>query len=41
MSESNRHARYYRLTARGRKRLRADESAWRRYVAAVAQVLEP
>ena len=41
MSESNRHARYYRLTARGRKRLQADESAWRRYVAAVAQVLEP
>jgi transcriptional regulator len=41
MSESNRHARYYRLTAKGRKRLRADESAWRRYAAAVAQVLEP
>lgn len=41
MSESNRHARYYQLTAIGRKRLRADESAWRRYAAAVAQVLEP
>jgi transcriptional regulator len=41
MSESNRHARYYRLTAKGRTRLRADESAWRRYAAAVAQVLKP
>jgi transcriptional regulator len=41
MSESNRHARYYRLTARGRKRLQASKSAWRRYAAAVAQVLEP
>jgi PadR family transcriptional regulator PadR len=41
MSETNRHARYYRLTAQGRKRLRADEAAWRRYAAAVAQVLKP
>ena len=41
MSESNRHARYYRLTARGRKRLQTDESAWRRYAAAMARVLEP
>lgn len=41
MSESNRHARYYRLTAKGRKRLQADQSAWRRYAQAVAQVLEP
>jgi PadR family transcriptional regulator PadR len=41
MSETNRHARYYRLTAEGRRRLRTDESAWRRYAAAVAQVLKP
>lgn len=41
LSETNRHARYYQLTAKGRRRLRADESAWRRYAAAVAQVLEP
>lgn len=40
-SESNRHARFYRLTAKGKKRLLADESSWRRYAAAVAQVLEP
>jgi transcriptional regulator len=41
MSESNRHARFYTLTAQGRKRLQADQSAWRRYVAAMARALEP
>jgi len=41
MSESNRRARYYRLTAAGRKRLRSEESAWHRYAAAVSQVLKP
>lgn len=38
-SEHNRRARYYRLTAKGRKRLRVEESAWRRYAAAVFDVL--
>ena len=38
-SEQNRRARYYRLTAKGRQRLRAKESAWRRYAAAVFDVL--
>ena len=41
LSESNRRARYYRLTPRGRQRLRAAESAWRAYAAAVFRVLEP
>ena len=41
MSESNRRARYYRLTAEGRKRLRAEELAWYRYASAIAQVLKP
>jgi transcriptional regulator len=41
LSENNRRARYYRLTAAGRQRLRAEESAWRRYAAAVFRVLEP
>jgi transcriptional regulator len=40
-SENNRRARYYRLTPKGRRRLKAEEAAWRRYVAAVAEVLEP
>jgi len=41
LSENNRRARYYSLTAEGRARLRAEASAWRRYAAAVFQVLEP
>ena len=41
LSENNRRARYYRLTAAGRQRLRAEESAWRRYATAVFRVLEP
>ncbi len=40
LSENNRRARYYRLTPRGRKQLRAEETAWRRYAAAVFKVLE-
>jgi len=41
LSENNRRARYYRLTAAGRRRLKTEESAWRRYAAAVTRVLEP
>jgi transcriptional regulator len=41
VSENNRRARYYRLTPTGRRRLREEESAWRRYAAAVFRVLEP
>ena len=39
LSENNRRARYYRLTAAGRRRLRRDALAWRRYASAVANVL--
>lgn len=38
-SENNRRAKYYELTARGRRELEAEESAWQRLTAAVAQVL--
>jgi PadR family transcriptional regulator, regulatory protein PadR len=38
-SENNRRARYYGLTAMGRRRLRTEESDWRRYAAAVFAVL--
>jgi PadR family transcriptional regulator PadR len=38
-SEHNRRARYYQLTAAGRRRLKAETSAWRRYAAAVFDVL--
>lgn len=41
LSENNRRARYYQLTAEGRKQLRAEALTWRRYAAAVARVLEP
>jgi transcriptional regulator len=39
-SENNRRARYYTLTPRGRKRLRADADHWRRYARAVEAVLD-
>ena len=41
ISETNRRARYYTLTAEGRRRLRTEETAWRRYAAAVFKVLDP
>src|SRR5215216_7933627 len=41
LSENNRRAKYYRLTARGRQQLRAEESVWRKYAEAVFKVLEP
>jgi len=39
-SENNRRAKFYELTKSGRKRLEAEESAWRKLIAAVGQVLE-
>ena len=41
LSENNRKAKYYRLTARGRKRLEAQSSAWSDYAHAVFRVLAP
>lgn len=41
VSENNRRARYYALTTAGRRQLKAEESAWRRYAEAVFKVLEP
>ena len=38
-SENNRRAKYYELTARGRRQLEVEESVWLRLTAAVAQVL--
>lgn len=40
-SENNRKARYYRLTATGRKQLRIEMTRWERVVRAVNQVLRP
>jgi PadR family transcriptional regulator len=41
VSENNRRARYYSLTTAGRRELKTEESAWRRYAEAVFKVLEP
>jgi len=41
VSENNRRAKYYQLTAAGRRQLRAELSAWARYVEAVGKVLQP
>lgn len=40
-TDSNRRARYYRLTPAGRRRLRAEESAWQLYASAMFQALKP
>lgn len=40
-SENNRKARYYRLTALGRKQLIAETTRWERFVSAVNRVLRP
>ena len=40
LSENNRRAKFYRLTAKGRRRLDTDTSAWRQYAAAISKVLD-
>ncbi|HXT16638.1 MAG TPA: PadR family transcriptional regulator [Gemmatimonadaceae bacterium] len=39
LSEHNRKAKFYRLTARGRQQLRAETASWGRFVDAIAKVL--
>lgn len=39
VSENNRRARFYRLTAAGRRRLRVEEKNWDRMAAVIARVL--
>lgn len=38
-SENNRRAKYYRLTAKGKRALGAETDSWRRYVVAVENIL--
>jgi transcriptional regulator len=40
-SDNNRRARFYEITALGRKQLRAEASRWRRIADAMAHVLGP
>jgi transcriptional regulator len=41
VSENNRKARFYRLTAAGRKKLFAESSKWQRFSEAIARILSP
>jgi transcriptional regulator len=41
VSENNRRARYYRLTAAGRKTLTAETGKWERLSEAIARILNP
>ena len=38
-SENNRHAKFYRLTAKGRKQLAAETSKWEQLAGAIARIL--
>jgi PadR family transcriptional regulator PadR len=40
LSENNRRAKYYSLTAEGRRELRVEVTTWKRYAEAVFKVLE-
>ena len=40
VTENNRRARYYRLTALGQRQLKAEVEEWRRYARAVELILE-
>ena len=40
MSENNHRARFYRLTAAGRRQLEAESDSWQRLTGAVARVME-
>ncbi len=40
-SENNRRAKYYSLTAQGRKKLAAETSKWERLTQAIAGILRP
>ena len=41
VSENNRRARYYKLTAAGRKALKAEAAQWERLSAAISLVVKP
>ena len=41
LSENNRKAKYYALTAAGRQQVRSEISIWKKYAEAVFKVIEP
>jgi PadR family transcriptional regulator PadR len=40
-SDSNRRAKFYRLTPKGRKQLTAEHSKWDQLAAAIARIMQP
>jgi PadR family transcriptional regulator PadR len=40
-SENNRKAKYYRLTAAGRRRLQLETASWEQYARLVSRILQP
>jgi PadR family transcriptional regulator PadR len=40
-SENNRRAKFYRLTAKGRRQLAIETSKWEKFAGAIARVLQP
>lgn len=40
-SENNRRAKFYRLTAKGRKQLAVETNKWEKLAAAITQILRP
>jgi transcriptional regulator len=41
ISENNRRAKFYRLTARGRRQVTVETSKWERLAGAIARILRP
>jgi len=41
VSDNNRRAKFYQLTANGRRQLRSETASWQTYAAAVTRVLSP
>jgi PadR family transcriptional regulator, regulatory protein PadR len=41
ISEANRRARYYKLTAKGKAQLAVEQSKWKQLVRAVARTMKP
>jgi len=40
-SSNNRRAKFYKITAAGRKQLTAEQSRWARFTAAIGHILQP
>jgi transcriptional regulator len=41
LSENNRRAKFYRLTAKGRKQLAIENTRWEKFAGAIARIMRP